>query len=468
MGEKNRPAAPKTRRPIRKSHGTTRTENLLSGLCDCAFLQLWSYANPHKDDGHELCDLLAVFDKHVFVFFDREKAFPDETTPHTRISWERWKREAIERQVRTLGGAVKYIKSGREIFLDPRRQRPLPLSFDRSTSNYYKILVAHGVEAAIQGASDENVTGSLAVSYGAPSDDIDLPFVVNLDKDDPVHVLDSSTLPVILGELDTIFDLSNYFAAKEEAVRSLQGVFYCGEEDLLAHYFMNFDEDSNRHFIGVEDESPTHLMIAEGWWRDFEQSVVYQKTKLANEVSYLWDELIQKTCAHSLGGTLLGNCDGFDRSSPISEMAREPRFSRRALSRTMSNAIGDFPSDADSIWRWVSFMPSYYSDQGYVFLQLWVPFRIRGHEYRGKRRRILEIACGAAKVKWPHLTKVIGIAMDAPKHAIENSEDFLAMDCRDWSEAEYAEYRHLNRDFEFFEKPQMHITERSVSEFVNE
>jgi hypothetical protein len=55
------------------SGGVTPTEQLLFRLCAKSFLRLWSYANPYKDDGHEFCDVLAVFDNHAFIFFDREK-----------------------------------------------------------------------------------------------------------------------------------------------------------------------------------------------------------------------------------------------------------------------------------------------------------------------------------------------------------------------------------------------------------
>ena len=58
--------------PIVKSPGVTPTERLLAELCERSFLRLWSYPNPYKDDGKEFCDLLAVFEDHVFIFFDRE------------------------------------------------------------------------------------------------------------------------------------------------------------------------------------------------------------------------------------------------------------------------------------------------------------------------------------------------------------------------------------------------------------
>jgi len=45
---------------IKKSSGTTPTEQLLADLCEQTFLKLWSYPNPFKDDGDELCDLLVI------------------------------------------------------------------------------------------------------------------------------------------------------------------------------------------------------------------------------------------------------------------------------------------------------------------------------------------------------------------------------------------------------------------------
>ena len=57
-----------------KGSGVTATERLLSEFCERSFLKLWSYPNPYKDDGHELCDLLAVFGDTLFIFFDRENA----------------------------------------------------------------------------------------------------------------------------------------------------------------------------------------------------------------------------------------------------------------------------------------------------------------------------------------------------------------------------------------------------------
>jgi hypothetical protein len=63
---------------------------------------------------------------------------------------------------------------------------------------------------------------------------------------------------------------------------------------------------------------------------------------------------------------------------------------------------------------------------------------------------MLEIACGAAKLKFPHLKKVIGIAIDAPKYASTNSEDFILMDCENWTDEERDRYDLANKEFLFF------------------
>ena len=85
--------------------GVTTTEEILYSLCQDTFLRLWSYANPFKDDGKEFCDLIAVFEDHVFIFFDRESRRFDGATQDFLVTWKRWKKEAVDKQVKTALGA---------------------------------------------------------------------------------------------------------------------------------------------------------------------------------------------------------------------------------------------------------------------------------------------------------------------------------------------------------------------------
>jgi len=452
---------------ISKSQGFTRTERLLAAFSERTFLNLWTYPNVFKDDGHELCDLLAVFENHVFIFFDRENKLSLSPDKEPLVLWQRWKRNVIDRQVRTAHGAERYIRSRRPIFLDSKNEVPFPLSFDLDKIVVHKIIVAHGAKEACQRFSGDNVYGSLGIRYCTNVEESPVPFVVDIDKNSPVHIFDSHNLPVVLGELDTVYDLTEYLDAKLAAISALDHLLYCGEEDLLAHYLLNVDRRTGQHFIGTADPKINYVMIGEGEWLDFSRTEMYRRTKRENEVSYLWDDLIQRTCKNALNGTLMGNSDVFRGQSAILEMAKEPRFFRRALAEQILRSIENFPENLGRLARSVSFMPSFYKTKGYVFFQLKADQATRMKpDYREKRQAMLEIACAAAKNNFPHLTSVIGIAIDAPKYVEENSEDFLLLPCRIWTRETRAHYEAQNEGLDFFRSPSRREWRTKITEFV--
>ena len=82
-------------------------------------------------------------------------------------------------------------------------------------------------------------------------------------------------------------------------------------------------------------------------------------------------------------------------------------------------------------------------------------------------KQMLEIACGAAKNRFGHLKKVIGIAIDAPKYSKRNAEDFILMDCSDWPDDLRGQYEKANEAFGFFKSEKLTIQEKSVKEFPN-
>ena len=251
-----------------------------------------------------------------------------------------------------------------------------------------------------------------------------------------------------------------------KAISSLDGLTYCGEEDLLAHYFLNYDEEAKRHFIGTKDSTINFVMVGEGEWKDFECSAVYERTKCANQVSFFRDDLIQRTSDNALSGRLLGHSPLLDGRSAIHEMAKEPRFSRRALSDHMFRAIESFPDNLGALARNLSLMPSFYPEKRYVFLQLRAPVELRAAEdFRAKRQFMLEVACGSAKNAFPEIQIVVGIAIDAPKFSLEVSEDFLLMECSEWTDEQCAHYTALNKDLAFFESD-LRLSEQKVSRFV--
>jgi SEC-C motif len=182
--------------------------------------------------------------------------------------------------------------------------------------------------------------------------------------------------------------------------------------------------------------------------------------------SYLWDKIIQKTCDNWLAEKLLGDGQLLSGRGAIHEMAKEPRFMRREAVERIRLAIAAFPEDQRHPARHLSFFNSYNPEKGYVFLQLWIPPHMRGDEgtYRAKRQEILRIACGVAKNHNPTLEIVVGIAIPPPKFEREIGEDFLWLDCSEWSNEMRAEYDNLNLGWNFFETGLRH--EKRISEFV--
>jgi hypothetical protein len=252
--------------------------------------------------------------------------------------------------------------------------------------------------------------------------------------------------------------------AKLAAIQKYKLLSYCGEEDLLAHYLHNYDKESKSHFIGTEQEAIDFLSIGEGEWSDFVKHERYAAKKRADEVSYFWDDLIQRTCQNAFDGTLLGNATLLRGTSAIHEMAKEPRFMRRALSAKMIDSIRNFPESSAKLMRNLNFMPSYHAGRGYVFLQ--VKADIEGDyetKIRPVRQEMLNIACGAAKNKFPELKSVVGIAMDAPKFSEKVSEDFILLECDEWSDGQKSHYEEANRALKFFQTGKPYRT--TVSEF---
>lgn len=139
---------------------------------------------------------------------------------------------------------------------------------------------------------------------------------------------------------------------------------------------------------------------------------------------------------------------------------------RRGLAEKMLAAVQSFPDSGEFV-RHVTFLPSYQPNVGYVLLQLLVPPAYRAEtDFREKRQTVLEIACGAAKNKFEHLTKVIGIGIEPPKLSRQVAEDFILMTCETWTQGMRDHYEELNRDWNFFRTAHLREHRDQVTQFV--
>lgn len=441
---------------IKKPDPFTSTEKLLESLCGSTFLKLWTYPNPTKDDGKEMCDLVAIFEDYVFLFFDRQSKHLEKTSKPILTRWKRWKKEVVDKQIKTAGGAEKYIRRGRTLYVDRSRECEIPILFDPKKVKIFKIVVAHGAEKACKDFSSDNLHGSLAISY---SDEIDsdsetVPFFVHLKREDPVHILDSFNLQLILKELDTFADFIEYFEEKERAISQLSYLSYTGEEELLVQFLQGYNTKTKRHEICDPKKKYDYMMIDQGQWERFNGDPQIQLARQQNGKSYeFWDDLIQRSSDIALSGASSGDSP-LQGKSAIYEMAKEPRYVRRALSAHFMNSIQNHPDSYDS-YRNMSVAMSARENLLYIFLIITFPERLTHQQRKFHRESALEIACGSSKNSFEKVEKVVGICISSPYVHPNDGENFVLMEFDRWDAEKAERYRELNIDYEFFKKTDM-------------
>lgn len=200
------------------------------------------------------------------------------------MGWSRWKKRAIDDQLRTAKGAERYIRSGKRVYLEANKQKSFPIDMSKCTT-FHKFIVAHGANEACKRFSKYTSSGSLPIFYGGSDRNVEEPFVININRGDNVHVIDSHSLPILFSVLDTFADFVDYIDEKERAISRYRVLAYSSEEDLLAYYFGNYDRAKNRYLISDKRQAKT-LVVAEGFWKKFCDSGALQRRQRANLISY--------------------------------------------------------------------------------------------------------------------------------------------------------------------------------------
>lgn len=425
------------------------TEKNLLDLCDFAFLKLWSFPNPYKKLGKELCDVLVIFDNNIIIFSVKNIKYNENKGLD---GWQRWKRKAIDESIDQINGAEKWIKKHpNQIYLNKDCNTMIPIN-SKKRLKIYRIIVAHGISDSIANIPG-NTSGSLGIKYSDDNDFEDIQYFVELPKSPIYHILDSANLEILLKELDTISDFINYLKEKEKAIKLSKIVTYTGEEDVMGQYLRTIESKTGKHYI-LKDENKNLIVNFENMiWENFKNSYEYKEKKTLDESSYLWDKYLQQLCEYALNGELIGNIDVFQENNPIKEMAKESRFHRRILSDGIIQAVNYFPEIANDYTRQVRFILSEDNKSAYVFLQI----KYNEQEdyekiVRPKRKQMLNIACGALKNKYSFLKKIIGIAINSPKHHVYADQDYILLDCRNWTKKDRSYYYNLNKDYNFWKQ----------------
>jgi hypothetical protein len=245
-----------------------------------------------------------------------------------------------------------------------------------------------------------------------------------------VHVLDDTSLKILMRELDTIQDFVAYLRKKERFVRSGRLACAAGEEEILAEYLKRLNENGEHDFVFERDD--VRVGIVEGFWKAFQTNPQRLAQVEANRISYSWDALIERFSHHALAGTQYytnqADVSGTERS--LRFLARENRTRRRMLAEILIGMIEKYPGPMRAT-RVV--LPSNPGDPLYVFLLMPRFPGVADAKYRDVRYRMLEALCMVAKLKFPDAQDVVGIATET-EPAITRSEDLMYFDARVWTD----------------------------------
>jgi hypothetical protein len=403
-----------------------------------------------------LCDLLVVFDRHIFIFSDKYCVFPNSGDPI--LDWCRWFKRAVAKSADQVWGAERWLRQfPHRIYVDEACTKRLPIALPPASEwIVHRVAVAHGAGARCRALLGG--TGSLMIRpsmVGRDHYDRDrpefAPFAVGrLDADRGfVHIVDDFTLDVVLETLDATPDFAAYLQKKEILIESGRLVGAAGEEDLLAFYLTKLNDHGEHDFVAPSRYDG--ILIDEGFWAGHLKHPDRLAQLRANQVSYSWDRLIEKFAFHAMTGTqyTVSHPELVDQEVSLRFLARENRTRRRMLEKSLLGIMAQGDSH-DQATRLV--LPSGPDDLHFVFLSVRL---IPGHsyeEYREYRRALLEAYCRVAKLRWPAAQNVVGIATEPLSFSGERSEDLVWLDATRWDADAKADAERLAADLGLFTK----------------
>ncbi len=370
----------------------------------------------------------------------------------------RWFKRAVLKSFNQIRGAERWISQfPNRIFLDRKCTNQLPLKIPPSEQRrVHGIIVARGAGRAckefFQGGS-----GSLMIMPDLKRrDHIDpralnySPFTIgDIDPSGPfVHVLDDSTLTIMLGELDTVTDFTSYLQKKEAFIRSgnLHAAF--GEENLLAHYLKRTNELGEHDFVKNDGEAwkkKDRAVFEAGIYEEFVLDPKYKTKKIADEDSYVWDSLIEAFTNNMLAGTTIVH-DGAEFNiaeleKAIRHMALVPRYQRRSYGRGIIDALKKSHQHDRFVRAFIPVPEDTDQGTGFFFMTFKIPdVELDGgyDQYREIRRRMLYWYALALLEKNRHIERIIGIATEPRAKTGKptgSSEDLMLVEMPEWTEA---------------------------------
>lgn len=398
-----------------------------------------------KGSAKELCDVLVVFGDDVIIFSDKHIHFQSDTPPD--IAWRRWYKRAVVESAKQLHGAMNWlIRHPNQVFLDEKCTRPIPINIPSvERARYHLVAVTRGSFEACAKWFPGSL-GSLTIQTDLEGNDhFDTPFTIGVVERSKafIHVLDEFSLEAIFREMDTVADLTQYLSKREAFLTNPnRTIISAGEEQLLAAYLLNMVEGEHE-FLPQEysEKNVDSVFFDETHYEGLRANPAYQRKKVVDEPSYVWDKLIEKFV--QIGSPTIVHTElqqsNHETEQALREMASETRFRRRILVESLRGLLTAAVTSPNK--QRARIVTSHQQPER-VFIFLVVPKR-KGEsddEYRQHRASVLHAYCRCGKLKFPNATTFVGIGLDHPVRDYEMvSEDLMVYICPELSDEEREE-----------------------------
>ncbi len=369
-------------------------EKIVHELATKSFLVDWCFLNPILPNGKELCDILVLFDDIAIIWQIKD----------LKLKNGKYNTSEVEKNLKQLSGARRQLFNLKTKIKLTNSRRNVE-DFDFSTIKHIYLI------SALLGDGEDAFS-----------------FVEEIKKK-TVHVFTREFTEIVLNELDTITDFVKYLEDKECFLndKNLSLNIQGGEQELLAYYLMN-----NGDFSKISHNNK--IVILDGCWDGLINKPEYKLKKLEDEISYGWDDIINRTHMGSINYEVVAR-----------ELARPSRSERRFLSKAFLDAhISAHENKNPKINSLRRMIPS--DGVTYCFLFNDDP------EPRNNRKAMLSAICWVARGLYPENKKVIGIATEM-KIMPTCSYDFVSMDLPELTDDNKEYIKNLQETFSIFINP---------------
>jgi hypothetical protein len=166
-------------------------------------------------------------------------------------------------------------------------------------------------------------------------------------------------------------------------------------------------------------------------------------------VSYLWDDLIERTAANirEQKEYYTTFADVREGERLLRVLAQESRFRRRTLARNLIQVASYDDPNHNRFARTLA--PGSPTETCYIFMSLKNPLDMSYDKYREARREMLKAYSMGAKLKFPDTETIIGIATEYGSPNLD-SHDLSLFDARHFTASDKRDAERLRRELELY------------------